>query len=63
MVNEILNDVYQQVMRGEKATQSKELISLYVEDVVVVKVFPSIHRSRHPSMDGIIQGRKPGRNK
>jgi hypothetical protein len=26
MVNEIMNNVSQQVMRGEKATQSKELI-------------------------------------
>ncbi len=31
----------------------------YVKDVVVVKLFPSVHPSRHPSMDGIIQGRKP----
>ncbi len=29
-----------------------------VKDVVVVKLFPSIHLSHHPSMDGIIQGRK-----
>jgi hypothetical protein len=26
---------------------------------MVVKLFPSIHLSHHPSMDGIIQGRKP----
>jgi hypothetical protein len=30
-----------------------------VKDVVVMKLFSPIYLSRHPSMDGIIQGRKP----
>jgi hypothetical protein len=30
-----------------------------VKDVVVVKLFPSIDVSHHPSMDSIIHGRKP----
>jgi hypothetical protein len=34
-----------------------------VKDGVVVKLFSSIHSYRHPSMDGIIQARNPGRNK
>jgi len=29
MVNEIMNNVSQQVMRGEKATQSKERVDIY----------------------------------
>jgi len=34
MVNEIMNNVSQQIMRGEKVTQSKEFIYLYKRKVL-----------------------------
>jgi hypothetical protein len=46
-----------------QSMQHVEIIKLHiVKDVVVIfreTFHPSIHLSRHLSMDGIIQGRKP----
>jgi hypothetical protein len=45
---------------GAPSPQDVYYIHLHiVKDVVVVKLFPSIHPYHHPSMHGITQGRKP----
>jgi hypothetical protein len=46
MLNQIMNNVSQQVMRGEKATQSKDLISSYIISLVL----SACGRPFHPSV-------------
>jgi hypothetical protein len=43
----------------QKEEEEDSYLLHIVKDVVVVKLFTSIHPSRHPSMDGIIQVIKP----